>query len=123
MKGMYDDIGFEGERGVFYFEQDGKCGYINTKSEIIVQAIYDGCSDFNNGFAQVEQNGLLGFIDQKGKVVIEPQYDYASYIWDDGNALVYINDKFGIIDSTGKYVLEPIYEDLLGYREYIEYFN
>jgi hypothetical protein len=45
---------------------DGKWGFINSKGEIVIDMIYDECSDFSGGIAAVVYNGKPGFINKNG---------------------------------------------------------
>ena len=57
---------------------NGKCGFINSKGETVIEPQFDTASVFSaNGLAIVSQNGKYGYIDSTGKFVIEPQYELA----------------------------------------------
>lgn len=56
-------------------KKNGKYGFVNAKSEIIVDYIYDDATEQNEyGFAAVKKDGKWGSIDSKGNIVIEPKY-------------------------------------------------
>ena len=57
----------EGLLNVF---QDGKCGYINTKGELVIPLIFDDANKFDNGYAIVIYNGEDAIIDKKGNVYL-----------------------------------------------------
>lgn len=68
--------------------QDGKCGYANTKGELVIPLewedhnwVYDWnkYAFMNNGYAYVTQNERYGLIDRNGNVMIEPAYRDAVY--------------------------------------------
>jgi len=77
-----------------------KWGYINKKSEVIIEAIYDDTRDFRSGIALANYGGRWGYIDTKGETIIPHQYVEASS-FNDGAALVksfdgsqaFINEK------------------------------
>ena len=70
-------------------EKDGKWGFVDQESNVIVDYIYDKVTDLNeNGFAGIKLNEKWGSIDESGKVVIEPIYNL---------------DNFYEIDFIGKY--------------------
>jgi hypothetical protein len=79
-KGKRNNIEFEylsefhGYRAAF--KKDGNVGYIDTLGNIIVPAIYEEGSDFENGFAQVKKNELCGLIDEEGKFIIPLKFDF-----------------------------------------------
>lgn len=48
------------------FAADGKWGFINEKGEIVIEPVYEECSDFSGGIAAVTRNGKHGFINKNG---------------------------------------------------------
>ncbi len=84
--------------------QHTKIGFLNTKGEITIPAIFDYASYFTEGFCSVNKNNKWGYINHKGKVIIPLKFDKA-YPFRNGFAKVKINDKFFIIDKSGKVVL------------------
>ena len=65
----FDDVNYFDE-GIAAVQKDGKCGYINTKGEQIVECKFDDAYDFNEGFARVKKDGKWGYINTKGCSVI-----------------------------------------------------
>lgn len=57
----------EGLLNVF---QDGKCGYINTKGELVIPLVFDDANKFDNGYAIVIYNGEDAIIDKKGNIYL-----------------------------------------------------
>ena len=56
-------------------EKDGKWGFIDKNSKLIVDYIYDEVTEVNKyGFAGIKKNGKWGSVDEKGNVVQEPKY-------------------------------------------------
>lgn len=53
---------------------DGKYGYINTKGERFIQAIYEKADSFSEGMAHVVMNGWHGFVDKYNITT----FDYSS---------------------------------------------
>ena len=53
---------------------DGKYGYINTKGERFIQAIYEKADPFSEGMAHVVMNGWHGFVDKYNITT----FDYSS---------------------------------------------
>lgn len=58
------------------FEQNGKWGYINEKSEIVIPAQFEFAKPFYHEVAAVRKNGFYGFIDKHGTLVKEPEYEH-----------------------------------------------
>lgn len=57
-------------------EEDGKVGFIDKNSNIIVNYEYDDATQFNKfGFAGVKVNGKWGSIDKNGNIIQEPKYE------------------------------------------------
>ena len=50
---------------------NGKCGFINTKGDILISPDYDAVAPFYCGLAMAEQDGKLRYIDYDGTVVWE----------------------------------------------------
>ena len=56
-------------------EKDGKWGFIDKNSKLIVDYIYDEVTEVNKyGFAGIKKNGKWGSVDERGNVVQEPKY-------------------------------------------------
>jgi hypothetical protein len=84
--------------------QISKCGFLNTRGDIVIPATYDFAQYFTEGLCAVRQDNKWCYIDNKGKIVIPFQFDYA-LPFRRGYAKVQIKDKFFIIDKDGKIVL------------------
>jgi hypothetical protein len=56
--------------GLSLVAQNDKCGFINTKGEVVVPCIYDDARSFSEGLAQVKQNDKWSIIDTQGKVIV-----------------------------------------------------
>ena len=57
-------------------EKDGKWGFVDRNSKLIVDYIYDEVTEVNKyGFAGIKKNGKWGSIDEKGNVVQSPKYN------------------------------------------------
>ena len=44
-------------------------GYIDTKGNVVFDFIYEACSNFSEGFANVTLNGKMGFLNLKGEPI------------------------------------------------------
>lgn len=50
--------------------QNGKCGYINTTSELVIPFVFDDAEKFNNGYAMVVYNDENALLDKEGNVYL-----------------------------------------------------
>lgn len=61
-------------------EEDGKWGFVDSKSNVVVECKYEKVTEFNKyGFAGVKFNGKWGSVDENGNVVAEPIYNLDNY--------------------------------------------
>lgn len=81
-----------------------KCGFLNTKGEVVIPARFDFAQYFTEGLCAVRQNNKWGYINKQGKIVIPFQFDYA-LPFRKGYAKVQLQKDFFIIDKNGKIVL------------------
>ncbi len=93
------------------FYENYKVGYKNEIGQIIVNAIYEAGSDFNDGYALVIYNGKRGYIDASGKEFISLLYDDATLFSDEGIATVKFAGKYGFINKRGEWIIQPVYEN------------
>lgn len=96
-----------------------KCGYIDTKGNIIVDFEYDYCHFFRQGVAMVQKNGLQGLVDYKGNIIIQPIY-YSLYgFLHDSIARVQEKDtnKWGIINIKGDTIIPLIYDMISDFKD------
>lgn len=92
-----------------YYFTNYKCGFINTKNELISTFEYDWAFPFYEGVAAVKKGNKWGFINKDNKYVIDPIYDY-TLAFNEGLAPVAINKKFGFINKEGKIVISLKYD-------------
>jgi hypothetical protein len=86
----------------FYDSKKALHGFINSKGDTIIKAVYYYANDFSEGLASVRfTNGFYGYIDKSGKAVIPFQYDIAND-FSEGLATVMFKGKWSIIDKSGK---------------------
>jgi len=111
-----DFIKGAGEGFFMVMNEDGKCGYVNSKDKLVVPCIYDDGLGFSNGRALVNKNDLFGFIDTSGNVIVKPKYEMA-YPFSDSLACVQVKDKRGFIDLSGKLVIPTIYTEAYYFKE------
>ncbi len=80
---------------------------LDTKGNIIVQAIYDEIDGFaDNGLAPVRSNGKWGYVGKNGNVKLSFAYEaatpfYQGYAW----VLSTENDQYKLIDTNGMTVI------------------
>lgn len=55
--------------GNWWTDEDRKCGYLDTKGEVVIDFIYDNAYDFEDGIAEVEKNDRTFWINTKGEEV------------------------------------------------------
>jgi|GEM_PF-1534607 len=84
--------------------QLNRCGFLNTRGDVVIPAQFDYAQYFTEGLSAVRQNDQWGYIDKQGRVVIPFRFDYA-LPFRAGYAKVKINDSFFIIDRSGNIVL------------------
>lgn len=82
-----------------------KCGFLNTKGEIVIPAKFDFTLYFTEGLCSVKQGNKWGYVDKQGNIVIPFQFDYA-LPFRSGYAKVQIKNDFFIIDRGGKIILK-----------------
>lgn len=81
-----------------------KCGFLNTKGQIIIPSRFDFAHYFTEGLSGVKLNNKWGYINKVGAIVIPLKFDYV-LPFRNGFAKVQIKDKFYIIDRKGKIIL------------------
>jgi hypothetical protein len=75
IKPQFEDI-YIFLRGFVSVKQNGKWGFIDFSSYVIVEPPFDEIRYFpEDFFVGVKQNGKWGFIDNTGKLVVKPQFD------------------------------------------------
>ncbi len=104
---------------------DYKWGFINTKGDLIIPALYSGWPNapkFSDGLAYVENEQSKSYIDLEGKVAIELAKDDIASNFTDDKAVVYsahenddysftISKNFRVINKKGETITEfPIPE-------------
>jgi hypothetical protein len=94
---------------------EGKWGFMNEQSEIVIVPKYESACEFSEGLAKVKLNTKWGFIDSNGNEVIPCSYDDA-HDFHEGVAIVKRNktepfgrDTWGFVDKTGKEIMLPKY--------------
>jgi hypothetical protein len=114
--------------GLAKFSENGKSGFINLKSEVVIKPFLTSESmlamlsnnSFNDGLCLVEfgfsenykkmDSGKFGYIDKKGKVVINPKFDSAQE-FKNGKTIVELDNKHFFINKKGERI-SPLYDEL-----------
>lgn len=86
----YDFCGWFLEYKLAEVRKNGKCGFINSKNEIIIPLEYErvGLFGFKYGICLVEKDGKCGFIDKNNNFVIPLKYGSSSGEFLEGIACV-----------------------------------
>ncbi len=109
--------GFQQYPNALYpIEKNGKWGYMNRATKIIIQPQYENVEDFFEGRAKIQKNGKYGYIDSTGKEIILAQFEKAENFFE-GFAKIKKNEKYGFIDKTGKEIISPQFEDAGNFSE------
>ena len=85
-------------------------GYLNKAGKVVIEAKYEQCGDFHEGYAMVKENRLIGYIDLDGRKVILPQYIEGHKVY--GRQAAIKKDYWGVIDLDGHTILEMIYDEI-----------
>ncbi len=91
------------------YRKGGKWGYVDTRKNLVIDAIFDEAYRFCEGLARVKIDGKWGFIDQKGNFAIKPRYDYAGFFLG-GISPVVLHGECSPVDKSGRYVIVPWYD-------------
>ncbi|MBQ8200210.1 MAG: WG repeat-containing protein [Clostridia bacterium] len=102
-----DSVAAFTEEGLARFQApNGLYGYVNTKGEIAIDAVFQSASDFSEGLASVSNGSLRGFIDTTGALVLDYQWKYTSNFSEGLAAVQNADFKWGYIDKTGTLVID-----------------
>ncbi len=102
---------------LFKFRERTNFGFIDTRGNVIIPAIFDEATDFKNGYAIVKQSIKYGIIDKKGDFLFDP-VKYKIVDFTEGMALIQTTGfKSGFFNSDGEVVIKTIYKEALPFRE------
>ena len=102
---------------LFQFEEDGKIGFKNADSKIVIDPILESARKFSEGYAAVEINGKWGLIDKNGKYVIRPMYNDLGNMHNGMMSCKDINGKYGFINIDHVVIVPPRYDSIGEYAE------
>src|SRR5690606_25905316 len=86
VSGQYNDISMIGP--YFILERDGKKGLADSTGNILLQIIFDGIGNYDNGFMATLRNQKFGLYDPIRGIDIKPQYDIGLRLYNDSLAVV-----------------------------------
>ena len=100
--------------GLARVEFNGKLGFVNTKGDMVIPAVYDDAQLFSEGLAYAEINDeWKGYIDKKGNKVISLNKVITEFPFSEGLAAVYLSGdpilKNRYIDTKGNTVIPSLY--------------
>lgn len=113
----YDNFGdFNEGLAWFCVNNYTKCGYIDTRFQVVIDTRFDEASDFHDGLATARLGGKWGYIDKSGQWVIPCQFDKA-LPFQENLAAVAIDNRYGYIDRSGNMVIRPRFSNVQPFSE------
>lgn len=113
----YDNFGnFQEGLAWFCVNNYKKCGFIDTRLQVAIDARFDGVESFHDGLAAARQGEKWGYVDKSGQWVIPCQYDKA-LPFQEKFAAVFIDNKYGYIDRSGNMVIQPRFSNVQPFSE------
>jgi hypothetical protein len=109
--------------------QNGKCGLINPKGELVIPCLYDEFNRpdlspyFFHGVIPAKKGEYWGVIDSTGQTIVPFDYDEINGFWDHGISIATKNKKAGCINYKGEVVLPFIFDDIWDLNEGIRLVN
>ena len=94
------------------FSENNLFGYIDSSGFVMIPAIYDDVSFFQDGIAIVTKNGKSGLINKRNELIVGFDFDEI-YEFNNDFAIVMVSDSFGVINRIGSFVFPLIYRDIL----------
>jgi hypothetical protein len=94
------------------FSENNLFGYIDSSGIVMIPAIYDDVSFFQDGLAIVTKNGKSGLINKRNELIVGFDFDEI-YEFHNDFAIVMVSDSFGVINRIGSFVFPLIYRDIL----------
>lgn len=129
----YDTSAYYFSEGLLPVKKNGKWGFINKKSKLVIPYQYNAVGYFKNGLAAVSfsgkgkyepditptnYEGKWGFIDASGKLVIPMNFDSRKDFQDDMCVVGKYTEQgrkrmqFGVIDKSGSFIIPANYTEL-----------
>ncbi len=95
--------------------QDGLCGFIDKKGEIVIPCEYEDAGSFRFGVAKACKDGKYGYINKKGETVIPFEYDNV-FGAACGLFAVVKDGKCGLVDENNNVVVPLEYDDISSFE-------
>jgi hypothetical protein len=93
--------------------QNGKSGCLNTKGELVIPAIFDVISYFEDGLAIAKKDGRLILIDTVGNIIQQYPETVQSMYMSGNYAFIHGSDgRAGLMRRNGEILLEPKYNGI-----------
>ena len=102
--------------GLISYQNDGKYGFIDVDSNVVIPAKYDAVGCLNEGLVSVMLNNKMGYIDHQGNIVVPIIYDFTNYFCQ-GLAVVCKDSKWGYINNRGEVAIDLIYDNARDFFE------
>ena len=110
---IYYDMGDAGRNGLVpvNLSSGDKWGYLNTKGETKISAIYDYASMFVGDYARVRAGSKYGIINSNGEYIIQPIYDFVYPLGNNRFAFYEYNRAVcGLLNEKGKIIVPALYD-------------
>lgn len=107
----FTDTDMRFSEGLAVQGKNGNWGYINKEGNWVIDPIFQGPTQFKNGYAKVFKNDKEGIINKKGEFIAEAKYDEICHIYLDNAGIKFRqNNLFGVLNLAGEVVIKPTYE-------------
>lgn len=85
---------------------DGECGYIDSRGNIVISAVFAQCGGFSDGIAVAYlTDDLGGYINTSGQFVIAPMFSNPQSFSEGLARVRNLDGLVGYIDQTGEYII------------------
>lgn len=88
---------------------DGKCGYIDTLGNVVIEPTYEYGAQFSEGLASVRKDGCYGVIDEDENIVIGFKYLSVNR-FKNGYATFQNEEGTGVMNKKEEVIVPPIYD-------------
>ena len=86
---------------LFLIKENDKYGYVNSKGEKIVDAIYDDAKEQNEyGYCSVKKDGVWGCIKSDGTIVVNPSINLDNNLYIDFISEWYLHEDINLNTYT-----------------------
>jgi len=102
----YDEIDAVITENLVAVQKNGKWGFINAKSIVMIPLQFDSAERFYNQMSRVSLHNKYGYINTKGKIIIPIIYDKAPYYFTSKIEELELNDKKYYFDIEGNEIID-----------------